>query len=75
MKQNLNTSGFWHGGLSIFSDMLTTKEKELLEPLLAELKTTTDSNHREDLEKQIKTIKEDFETKRRNAKFSLYGKA
>ena len=75
MKQNENTSGFWHGGFPIFSDMLATKEKELLEPLLAELKTTTDTNHREDLEKQIKTIKDDFKTKRRKAKYSLYGKA
>jgi hypothetical protein len=75
MKQIGNTTGFWHGGFSIFSDMLATKEKELLEPLLAELKTSTDSNHREDLGKQIKTIKDDFKTKRRKAKYSLYGKA
>ena len=70
-----HTTGFWHGGFSIFSDMLATKEKELLEPLLAELKTTADSNHREDLEKHIKTIKDDYKTKRKKAKYSLYGKA
>ena len=59
----------------MFHDALTEGKKELLLPLLKELATTTDYTRKVDLKNQIKTIKDDFKTKRRNAKYSLFGKA
>jgi len=73
MKSNIGNTGFWKGGFSSFQDSLAVKEKELLDPLVAELELTTDVSRRLVLKNQIKTIKDDFKTKRRNAKYSLFG--
>ena len=74
LKRTDQTAGFWHGGIPAFHDTLTRQEKDLLAPLLTELETTLDAARTEILNNQIKAIKDDFKTKRKDAKYSLFGK-
>ena len=72
MSREDRKQGFWQPGFAIFRDELARQEKERLAPLKAELKGTPDPARKAELEREIAAVKDEFRTKRRNARDSLF---
>lgn len=75
MKRKDGNTRFWEPGFFIFEDELAKAERDRLAPKKAELKSTTDAARRAELKQEIEAIKAEFKTKRKNARYSLFGKA
>lgn len=74
MKRQDEKSRFWESGFPIFSAELDKEEKSRLGPLQSELKATTDPSRQDELKRDIAAVKEEFKTKRKNARYSLFAK-
>ena len=74
MTRKDGNTGFWEPGCFIFQDELAKQERERLDPLKAELKTTADPSRKDEVRREIAAIKAEFKTKRKNARYSLFAK-
>ena len=72
MSRKDEKQGFWQPGFAIFRDELARQEKERLAPLRAELKDTSDQARKAELKREIAAVKDEFRTKRKNARHSLF---
>jgi hypothetical protein len=75
MKRRDGSTGFWEPGFSIFTDELAKEEKARLAPLQSEMKSASDPARKAELKRLIADIKAEFRTKRKNAQYSLFGRA
>lgn len=69
------TNSFWSGGGSVYLDGLLEEENKALTPLLEKLRTEADPQTKKNLEGQIESIKAEYKQKRKQAKYSLFGKS
>ena len=74
MKRKNQINRFWKPGSSTFQNELAKQETDLIAPLKSELKETSDAQRKAQLKQEIAAIKAEFRTKRKNARYGLFGK-